>query len=106
MNTIEALGFQQHINFSTHRIGNTLNLVRIESSGPFNIEAILPGNYISDHCSVNYTISFEKMILRKQTITFKKINKIDITTLVEDMNLDPIVMNNLEEFVDQLETDM
>ena len=27
-------------------------------------------------------------------------------TLVEDMNLDSIMMNNLEEFVDQLETNM
>ena len=30
----------------------------------------------------------------------------DITKLVEDMNLDLITINNLEEFVDQLETDM
>ena len=38
MNTIETLGFQQHVNFSTHRIGNTLNLVLTESSEPFKIE--------------------------------------------------------------------
>ena len=44
------------------------------------------------------------MILKKQTIKFRKINKIDISTLVEDMNLDSV--NNLEEFVHQLETSM
>ena len=35
MNTIESLGFQQHVNFSTHRMGNTLDLVFMESSEPF-----------------------------------------------------------------------
>ena len=106
MNTIEALGFQQHVNFVTHRIGNTLNLVLMEFSEPFKIETILPGNYISDHCTVNCTISLEKMILKKQTIKFRKINKIDIITLVEDMSLDSFVTNNLDKFVDQLETNM
>ena len=53
MNAIEALGFQQHVNFSTHIIGNTLILVLTESSEPFKIETKLLGNYISDHCSVN-----------------------------------------------------
>ena len=95
-NTIEPIGFQQHGNFSTHRIGNTLNLVLTESSEPFKIETILPGNYISDHYTVNCIISLEKMILKKQTIKFRKINKIDITTLVENMNLASVVMNSLE----------
>ena len=84
MNTMEVLAFQQHVNFSTHRIGNTLDLVQIESSEPFKIETILSGNYISDHCTANCTISLEKMILKKQTIKFRKINKTDIITLVEE----------------------
>ena len=106
MNTTEALGFQQHINFSTQRIGNTLDLVLTESSEPFKIETILPGKYISDHCTVNCIISLKKMILKKHTKKFTKINKTDITKLVEDMKLDSIVTDNLEEFVDQLETNM
>ena len=60
MNTIEALDFQQHVNFPTHRMGNILDLVLTESSEPFRIETILPGNYISDHCTVNCTISLAK----------------------------------------------
>ena len=84
----------QHSQSSTDRI-----------FGALQIEIILPGNYISDHCIVNHTISLEKMILKKQTINFRKINEIDIT-LVENMNLDSIATNNLDEFVDQLETDM
>ena len=31
MNTIESLSFQQYVNFSTHRMGNTLDLVLTES---------------------------------------------------------------------------
>ena len=38
MNTIEALGFQQHVNFSTHRIGNTLDLVLTESQSPSKLK--------------------------------------------------------------------
>ena len=57
MNTIEGLGLQQHVNFSTHRMGNTFDLVLTESSEPFNIETVLPGYYISGHCTVNCTIS-------------------------------------------------
>ena len=87
MNTIKALGFQQHVNFSTHRMGNTLDLLLTESSDPFKIKSILPGNYISDHCTVNCTISLEKTILKKQTIKFRKSNKIDITKFIVDINL-------------------
>ena len=43
MNTIKALGFQQHVNFSTHRIGNTPDQGLTEFSKPFKIETILPG---------------------------------------------------------------
>ena len=46
MDTIETLGFQQHVNFLTHRMGNTLDLVLTESLEPFKIKTILPGNYI------------------------------------------------------------
>ena len=106
MNSIESLGFQQHVNFSSHRMGNTLDLVLTEYLEPFKMETILPGNYISGHCAVNCTISLEKTILKKQTIRFRKIIKIDMTKLVEEMNLDSITTNNLDEFVGQLETNM
>ena len=106
INTMEALGFQQHVNFPTHRMGNTLDLVLTEYSEPFKIETILPRNYTSDHWTVNCTISLTETTLKKQTIRFRKINKVDITKLVEDMNLDSIMTNNLEELVDQLETNM
>ena len=46
------------------------------------------------------------MILKKQTIGFRKVNKKVITKLVEDMNLDSVTTDSLEEFVDQLETTM
>ena len=60
MNTIEVLGFQQHVNFSTHRMGNTVNLVLTESSELFKLKKIHPGNYISDQFTANCTISLEK----------------------------------------------
>ena len=47
-----------------------------------------------------------KQSLKKKTIRFKRINKIDLTKLVGDMNIDSITTNNLEEFVEQLDTSM
>ena len=85
-------------------MANTLDLVLTESLEPFKIGTILPGNYILDHCVVNCTLSLEITILKKQTIIFRKITRIDMTKLAEEMNLDSITMNNLNEFVGQLET--
>ena len=70
------------------------------------LDLVLTGNYISDHCAVNCTISLEKTFLKKQIIRFRKINKINMTKLVKEMNLDSITTNNLDEFVGQLETNM
>ena len=75
MNSIESLGFRHYVNFSTYRMANTLDLVLTESLKPFKVETILPGNYTSDYCAVNCTISLEKTVLKMQTIRFRKIKR-------------------------------
>ena len=52
LETIEALGLQQHVNFSTHRKSYTLDLVLTESFSRIIIKSCTQGSFLSDYCVV------------------------------------------------------
>ena len=45
-----ALGFRQHILFSTHKSDNTLDLMFMEEYSNIKVRTCRKGNFISDHC--------------------------------------------------------
>ena len=47
--TMKALGLQQHIDKPTHKFGNTLDLIYMESLDRVRIIHSFIGNFISDH---------------------------------------------------------
>ena len=70
MDTMEALGLQQHVNFQTHHAGNTLDLIFTENTSQFTIRTF-KGRYISD-----YRVIVSKLDIRIQhnignTVTFR-----------------------------------
>ena len=98
MDTIEALGLQQWVDFGTHCLGNTIDLVFTELASNIEIIKCTPGPFISDHCIVKCEINYKRDRPTEEYIRYWKISKIDTDTYVKDMLLTKIT--------DDLELDM
>ena len=89
LNTIEALGVKIQNSFNpTHRSGNTLDLVMTEVLGKLNVLKCQTGPNLSDHCSIMTQVAMERMDIEKQTITYRKVNKIDTDCMSDEIKSD------------------
>ena len=82
---LNSLGLKQHISQPTHKDGNTLDLLitRVDDD-------ILDGepvvmDMISDHAAIHFGINLTVPVTKHQTVTFRKINKIDIASFKNDL---------------------
>ena len=87
---IEALGLTQHVQFETHRAGNTLNLVHSELASKLLISSCLPGPTLSDHKVVEFTVSIPRENYTKLTITSRNIKDIDSKEFIDIIQPDDI----------------
>ena len=87
VDSMEALGLEQHCNFITHKACNTLDLVIIETFGPLQVKACQVGNFISDHCIVQCWVSITRNVIQCKEVTYRKLDDINIECLVDDMKL-------------------
>ena len=56
----KAIGLDQHVNFATHHQGHTLDLILTELNSAIQVSNIKQGEYISDHCLIDFIINYEK----------------------------------------------
>ena len=102
--SMEALRLIQYVKFVTHRLGNTLDLVFLESSKHLNVSTVCPGLFMSDHCFVMWTTSIPREDLTSKTVSTRKIKSIDVDRFVGDINLDRVVeMDNPDEIVNEID---
>ena len=99
MATMEALGLQQWVDFGTHHLVNTIDLVFTELASNIEMLRCTPGPFISDHCMVKGEIKYKWDRPTEENIAYQKINKIDTDTFVKDLvltgvtnDLDPAIM--------------
>ena len=99
MDTIEALGLQQWVDFGTYHLGNTIDLVFTELASNIEILRCTPGPFIFDDCVVKCEIKHKRDRPIVENTTYYKINKIDINAFVKDLvltgdtdHLDPAMM--------------
>ena len=90
VDSMEALGLEQHYNFMTHKAGNTLDLAITESFGTLKVKACQPGNFISDHCIVQCWVSITRNVIQCKEVTYRKLVDINIECLVHDMKLEDL----------------
>ena len=104
VDSMEALGLEQHCNFMTHKAGNTLDLVITETFGPLQVKACQAGNFISDHCIVQCWVSITRDVIQCKEVTYRKLVDINIECLVDDMKLEDLAdideLNALTELCD------
>ena len=77
METAEALGLHQHLQFGTHKCGNTLDLIFTEAGSNITIRSCNQGPYISDHCIINCSTTIPAEEVKKEAITFRKFKNFD-----------------------------
>ena len=58
MDTMEALGLQHWVDFGTHHLGNTIDLVFIELASNIEMLRCTAGPFISDHCMLKCEIKY------------------------------------------------
>ena len=90
MDTIEALGLQQWVDFGTHRLGNTIDLVFTELASNIEIVKCTPGPFISDHCIVKCEINYKRDRPTEEYKRYCKISKMDTDAYVKDLLLTKI----------------
>ena len=82
----KAIELDEHVKFVTHHQGHTLDLVLTELNSVIQVSNIKPGEYISDHCLVDFIINYEKEILEINSIEFKNLKKVDTDELCEKID--------------------
>ena len=75
------------MDFGTHHLGNTIDLVFTELESNVEMLRCTPGPFISDHCLVNCEIKYKRDRPTEEHITYQKINKIDTNAFAKDLVL-------------------
>ena len=87
METAEAIGLHQHVQFDTHKCGNTLDLIFTEAGSSITIRSCNQSPYISDHCIINCSTTIPEEKVKKETITFRKFKNFDPEKFFREVNL-------------------
>ena len=103
LDTMVALGMDNHVNFATHNRGNTLDLVLTEALLSWSVVTCRQGPFLSDHCSIELEVAIPKPALKRQTITSCNIKDVVIEDLVKELDLGTIEGENINDLVNQLE---
>ena len=75
--SMEALGFDQKVNFETHMKGHILDHVYVPETSNIKIVECMPGTFISDHRLIICKLSIIKEEVTTKTITGRIYRKLD-----------------------------
>ena len=79
---MEALGLQQHIDEPMHKLGNTLNLIYMESLNRVNVLHSFIGNFISDHRVVGIELKIRKQLEKHQFTRHKNYKEFNVNSFM------------------------
>ena len=106
IDTITALGLDQHIDFPTHKSGNILDHIYTEALSNCKVISCSESFYPSDHAAVECILSAPKEDTVIKTIQYRKLHEIDIDTFISDLQDIEIIsqMEDGNQMVDLYET--
>ena len=76
-NVMAATGLSQWVDFPTHKLGNTLDLVFTKCSSNIAVSSSTQGPLWSDHFAVEMSFNIPKVSLKHQELQYRKIKSID-----------------------------
>ena len=94
-----ALG---QVNFPTHQSGHSLDLVFTKAHSEMKIIRCNPGNYLSDHYTIECLLSLKKCNMQKKEIKYRKLKSINPTAFSQHLKLDGFEKLSLDEMVEVL----
>ena len=100
MDTMTALGLQQHTTFIMHHSRNTLNLIFTEIIMRQRVLNCTPGSFILDHCAVDITLYIPETNIIRMTIQMGNLKDIDLNQFTKDMGIEEIPTCNLDDMVE------
>ena len=81
LTTMEVMGFVQHVDFSTQKKGNTLDLIFTHNMMQISVLRTLQGPFLSDHCVIIATIGMLCGKWEHRLMTHRKLKYIDMDQL-------------------------
>ena len=91
LNSMMALGFEQHVEIHTHKEGNILDHIYSEVQSDFKITNVLVDEQIFDHNWIVGNINVKRSRLIQHTKTMRNFKDIDIEKFFEDTNFSEMV---------------
>ena len=73
------------VHTATHEKGNTLDLVFSRADSNIIQELLIEDNHMSDHCFVCFQLNIEKPIRERRQLEYRKLQKIDLAELKDDI---------------------
>ena len=94
MDTMEALGLQQHVRFQIHQAGNILDLIFTEATSQFSIRTF-KGRFMSDQRVIVAELGIVIQHIMGKTVTFRNLKQINVD--VFGSTLDPGHIKNMRD---------
>ena len=104
VDTMIALGFNQHMSFPMHRAGNILDLVFTETCNSIEVKSCRLGPIFSDHTAVKIVVTQSTQYIQRKLIKYRKLRDIDIDQLNNDLEVLDIVNGPIDDMVEELES--
>ena len=106
IDTITALGLDQHIDFSTHKSGNILDHIHTEALSNCKALGCSESFYPSEHAAVECILSALKEDIDIKTIKYRKLHEIVTGAFISDLQDIEIIsqMEDVNQMVDLYET--
>ena len=79
-----------------------IDLMSIQSGCPIGIPEMQCGPYLSEHCSIEMTMTVQHTDAYREKISYRKIKSINIDSFIEDCDLSNLSNKSLEEMVQQV----
>ena len=104
LETIEAMGLQQHVKFDTHWKDNTLNLVLTESYSGIKIKSCTKGSFLSDHCVVLCQTSIEREDIETKSVIYRNLKNLDQQAFEDEIRTEYPDDQKLDELIRSFES--
>jgi exonuclease III len=104
IDSMEALGLDQHVKFETHDKGHILDHVYAAAISDVKVIDCIPGTFISDHRFIICSVSIEKDEVARKTILSRSFHKLDLDKFGEMIDFgDTSEISNLDILVDNMD---
>ena len=93
---MDALDLAYHINFPSHQSTHSLHLVFTKAFSEMKTIRCNQGTFLSDHCTIEYLLSFKKCNVQRKEIKYRKLKSINPMTFSQHLKADGFEELSLE----------